>query len=37
MTDTAASRAAGRIDAFGLFARFAPLIFLVVLMAVFGH
>ena len=34
MTDTATSRG-NQVDAFALFARFAPLIFLVVLMAVF--
>src|SRR5262245_66604515 len=34
MTDTATSRG-NQVDAFGLFARFAPLIFLVLLMAVF--
>jgi ribose/xylose/arabinose/galactoside ABC-type transport system permease subunit len=34
MTDTTPSRGS-QVDAFGLFARFAPLIFLVVLMAVF--
>ena len=34
MTDTASSRR-NQVDAFALFARFAPLIFLVVLMAVF--
>ena len=34
MTDTTPGRRS-QVDAFGLFARFAPLIFLVVLMAVF--
>jgi ribose/xylose/arabinose/galactoside ABC-type transport system permease subunit len=35
MSDVASTAGRSRVDAFGLFARFAPLIFLIVLMAVF--